>query len=289
MTIPGEILDEIRQIKPLSSSTIQLIDVVADPEHDSRDVMRIVETDSVLTGALLKTINSAAFGLANSITSVEKAISYLGDKMVLGISLGLCASDVFDAPLPGYESPQGDLWRHSLQVGMACRELAAYAHPAVCPSEAYTCGLLHDIGKVAVAMALRDRGPEMVETVDRGEAADYLEAERRKIGFDHCETGMVLADHWRLPSPLSEAIACHHRPAEGPQMYRALLYVVHLGDFMAQMTGAGTGTDDLQYMLDPEYKDYVDLSCGELDGVMLRVTQEYRRMIEATANISEAA
>ena len=280
MTVPAHITDAIKRINPLSDSAVRLMSIIGNREHTLQDVVRIVETDSTLAARILRTVNSAAFGLTNSVDSVNRAVSYLGDKTVAGIALEICASSLYQSPLDGYMTGKGQLWRHCLRTAIASREIAKHSKSDTNPEVAYTAGLLHDIGKSVLDEWLSKRAPITFEALDAGEE-DFQEAEKSLIDTDHAEAGALLISAWGLPRSLQEAVRHHHSPSQASEEYSALTYAVHLGDFLAMMGGTGTGIDTLQYTLDPAYGEYFTIDPHELDRVSFQVGQEYAKTIAA--------
>jgi len=275
--VKEEILQKIDEIPPLSQSATQLLNLMGDPDHDVMQVTKIVECDPALTARVLRVVNSARFSLVNPALSIARAVSYLGDKIVLGIALESCARDVFSRPLEGYECERGALWAHSLRAAIASRLVSRDARGKISPDLAFTGGILHDIGKAVVSGFLKDSGPGILEEIDAGDTGDYPAAERDRLGSDHSVAGYRLAKSWGLPYPLPEIIRHHHRPSGATEAIRPLVYAVHLGDIMAMLGGTGTGCDDLQYRMDGGFSDHFRISPDGLERIMLRVEEEFRQ------------
>lgn len=276
-TIQKEIVRKIRQIPPLSASASKLMALMGDPDHNVGQVTRIVECDAGLTAHILKVVNSVAFSLMEPTTSIARAVSYLGGKMIVGIALDFCTSELYAGPLEGYESKQGALWNHNLRAAIAAKEIAELSAETINPDLAFTCGILHDIGKAIISEFLKDSASEIIAGIDDGTVTDYLAAEQERLGTNHCVVGAELAKFWRLPEPLPEVIRCHHQPGKAHNIHRALVYAVHLGDIIAMMGGTGTGADSMQYHLDAGYTDYIDISPDALAYVMLCVEDEFKK------------
>lgn len=278
MPIPAVILRTIQDLKPLSQSAFYLLRRVADPDHDFAQIVRIVENDAVLTARILRVVNSAALGLRTQVSSVSRAVPFLGDQTIVGIALELCAAHLYQDALDGYESERGALWQHSLRTAIAARELATFTTVGVSADEAYTAGILHDIGKAVISTYLAGHTRDLLRATDTGEVQDYLEAERRQLGTDHCEVGAELAARWNLPAPLCAAIRHHHNPSASAGEHLGLVYSVHLGDFLAMMAGAGTGTDTLAYSLDQCYQEHIPLTAMDLEAISLATDQEVEKI-----------
>lgn len=272
-----QIVAKVAQMPPLPRSTVQLMEVLGDEGHTVSDVCRVVESDPALAGNILKVVNSAAFGMAQQVSSLERAVAYLGNKMVGAIALSSSTGRVYEDELEGYEGEAGLLWRHCVCCAVAARELAPFATSKVEPDLAYTAGLLHDIGKSVISEFLAGSGPAIIESISAEKVSDYLDAEQRLLGMDHSQVGAALAEHWNLPEPLKQAIGLHHKPGEADEEYRHLVYVVHLADLIAMMEGEGTGTDALQYHLDPAFETFVAVGAEDLERVLLKVLEEFER------------
>lgn len=278
----------IKSIPMLSASASQLLQLTSNPDHELMEVVNLVRTDANLTARVLKVVNSAAFGLINEITSIDRATSYLGERIIVSIAIGDCAGKLFEKELVGYEAAGGDLWKHDLRTAIAAREVVVQSGADINSDLAFTAGLLHDIGKSLISDFLRGTAPEAIELITSQDSQDYLEAEEKIIGIDHTEAGFELAKAWRLPEELAEVILYHHQPAEASEEFRALVYAVHLGDNIAMMGGFGTGADSMQYRLDPNYTEYLNLPSKTLDNVMLTVDMEFKKLEESLNNAGGA-
>ncbi len=273
-----DIIAKARNLPPLSPSALKLIELMGDEDHGIHEVAQVVEYDSNLTAHLLKVVNSPFFGLREPVTTVRRAITYLGERMVISIALNLCAPHVFHKPLDGYDSRQGELWAHSLKTAFAARELAFNAVGDEVNAElAFTAGIVHDIGKSVLSQYLTGLPEKMAEKFDRGEVQNHLEAEEAVVGTNHCAIGYELAKHWRLPPALLSTILHHHTPAKADPPYRPLAYIIHLGDMVSMMEGAATGGDALAYPLDADYPKYVKINRPGLYRLLLTVTTEFER------------
>ena len=267
----------IRETPLLSHSAIQLVEIAADADHTIADVLRVVEVDSVLTGQVLRVVNSAALGIRNEVTSIERALAYLGDKIVVGIAIAHGQSQVYGKPLQGYGSEGGGLWEHSLRTAIAARHLAEIAREPLSSEIAYTGGILHDIGKATLSEFIEGKLEEILAEVDADTVENFLDAEAKLLGVNHCDAGAELAAHWSLPSPFSDICAYHHRPQEAPAETRAIVTIVHVADIVAMLGGSGTGADTLMYGLDPSYQDVIDISKQSLDSIVLKTTVEFEK------------
>lgn len=268
----------VTSVPMLSASASQLLQIAAQADHDLMDIIHLVKNDANLTARVLKIVNSAAFGLINNITSIDRAVSYLGERIIVSIAVGDCAGKLFDKELSGYESAGGDLWKHDLRTAIASREVVTQSGADISPELAFTAGLLHDIGKALISDYLKGSVAEAVEFINAENDQDYIDAEIKLVGFDHTRAGYELAKAWQLPEELAEVILHHHAPQNAVEEHRALVYAVHLGDNIAMMGGFGTGSDSMRYKLDPKYTDYIKIGPKSLATIMLNVDIEFEKL-----------
>ena len=275
----------VSSVPLLSSSASQLLQITAQPDHDLIEVINLVKTDANLTARVLKIVNSAAFALLNKVTSIDRAVSYLGERIIVSIALGDCAGKLMEKELAGYSAQRGSLWKHDLRAAIAAREVVVQSGADISPELAFTAGLLHDIGKALISDFLAGTAPDAVSMITAEDSYDYLDAEEQLVGFNHTQAGFELAKSWELPDELVAAIRYHHDPGQAQEEFRALVYAVHLGDVLAMMGGFGTGSDSMRYKLDQGYTEYIKLSPKVLPSIMLAVDMEFEKL-EASFNDS---
>lgn len=264
--------------------------------RSASQLAKVVATDPALTLALLRTVNSAAFGLRQSVTSAAAAIAYLGDRLVLAVAINSAAGRVYQRPLEGYAGPAGALWRHCLRTAIGARELAPHCTHPLDADTAFTAGILHDVGKSVLSRFLPpklrdaiDSAPAAGSVGARPEVANFLALEVNAVGVDHAQVGDMLGEHWKLPPSLRAAIRFHHQPLAAPPAEQPLCWAVHLADALALMGGMGTGSDGLAYLLAPEWKDEVRLERHELERVLLKVDDEFEKAAAALAASAQEA
>ncbi len=274
------IIKKIKDMPPLSASAMRLMRHMGDDDFGPSEYAAVVEQDPALTMNVLRVVNSPGFGLGTNISSVRKAVGLLGARAVAGIAMGSSCPVVFNAPLPGYEAARGELWKSSLFAAAAAKELATRSKEPLAVDEAFTAGILHDIGKAVIGEYLEDRAAALVRAVTDREAASFLDAESSLLGADHAEAGYALAKKWMVPEPLLQAIRHHHHPMKADKEHRPLVFCIHLADITAMSAGFGTGADALQYHLDAGYKDYFDLDETALSQIILAAQVDLEKLSE---------
>lgn len=213
-TLAG-LVDSTPDLPALPSVALATHKETSRPGATAGSVATLVATDPALTARVLRLANSAYYGNARQVAAVSDAVVLLGMKSVRNLCLLAGTYPWLNGALPAYGFGTGELLDHSLATAIASRVVAEKA--GLDADAAFTAGLLHDLGKVALAMWFTPADGPI-----RGR-----DDEIRVLGFDHEQTGGELARRWNLPLLLVAAIACHHLPCEG------LEDGVHVGDVLA--------------------------------------------------------
>ena len=228
---------DLGKVPPLPHVIRELLRELADPSSNARSVARIAATDPALAAGLIRTVNSAAMGLRRKVSSVTDAVSFLGYGTVRSLVIRTRLERVLPTHGPQSAYDAEDLWVHSLAVSYAAETLAARTQ-GMDKGFVSTLGLLHDIGKLAINSYFPAKAQE-IRTPSRDHPGEsFLDRERRVLGGDHAEIGAMLAQHWKLPAELVEAIRRHHSPQEMPatlsQGARNATVLVHLANQLAK-------------------------------------------------------
>lgn len=243
------ILDQVARIPPMPQARVRLLFLTMEPDFDVDEVVDVVNTDPGLTTHVLRHVNSVRRGLKHKVAALSEAIPHLGARDLRILILANCCGRYFRYVDGGYELAREGLWHHSLGTAFAAQALAE-ATGNVFPELAFTSGLLHDLGKIALNEALKTNLDAVTAYVGE-QAASFVEAEKTIIGFDHGEAGGILGTRWQLPRQLLAVMRHHHAPTEATH-YRELVDTVHIADLLAYTAGLGLGVDGLSYALDEE-------------------------------------
>jgi putative nucleotidyltransferase with HDIG domain len=232
------ILASLDKLPPFSPVLTRLLATLADEDVSFGKLAGIIETDAVLAGNLLRVVNSALYGRASSINSVRHAVSILGSikirNLVLGLSVthrwaGAAVSRKWDARLFN---------AHSLAVAVLA-DLVALETPVPYPEGAFTAGLLHDVGKLLIAVAMPEQFEKMCGIYDAGGDA-ASDCEMDVAGITHAEISGAILERWKLPKPIQEAVAYHHSPDLADREKLHLAHVIEAADHYVNMAGFGT-------------------------------------------------
>jgi len=222
----------LESIPTLPTVAHRLNDVIQSSSATVPQVAEILRSDPATSAKLLRLVNSPHFGVPGGVADVARAIPFVGFNQLYQLVLSIGVMDVVSV-VAGLFDPR-ELWMHSLTVATAAREIASdIRFPD--PGSAFTAGLLHDIGKIALAKLEPDRLAAAIATM-RDDHVGILEAEARCGLTSHEWLGGRLAQLWRFPAKLAGAIEHHHavcdpeRAAQLPTNLRPLAEIVAAAD-----------------------------------------------------------
>ncbi len=239
-----EIIQRIPTLPHVRDTVLYLVRVVSDPHSTLPQIVEAIRYDQALTAELLRLCNSAYYGVARAVESLDDAVRMLGTTKVFQLAIAAHARTILGGSQEGYGLPAGALWMHSVTVALAAR---VFARRMQLPQTGllFTAGLLHDCGKVALNEFVRCEYAEIVRRVTE-ERASFCEVERQVLGHTHAEVGARLAETWKLPQSLVDCIRYHHEPEE-MAVPNPVVDAVHLADSVALLLGVGGGDDGLSY------------------------------------------
>jgi signal transduction histidine kinase/HD-like signal output (HDOD) protein len=212
------ILQQLEELPTLPAVVVRLLELTADDHASVQEMVSLISSDPSLTARILQLVHRADVGVHGEVSSIERAVILLGFDAVRSAVLAVSVFESFGS-LSERRAPhfsRDEFWKHCVATA-CCAELMAAAvaeregrhAPGIPePSEAFICGLLHDLGKIALETILPKSFTRVVEAADllRGNIADV---ERTVIGLDHMVVGKRLAERWNLPAVVRDCIWLH--------------------------------------------------------------------------------
>jgi HD-like signal output (HDOD) protein len=215
--------------------------VTRDPNSTLRELTRLAEGSPTLAQALLRSANSAQYGMADAAcASIPDALRRLGAQGVQNVVLTSMVQGLLCRPGAAYEKMAGDVWSHMVRTAPLARALAVTF--AVAPGEAFALGLLHDVGKLVIFGRISALRSEL-----RREVAMPYPAFARVLAALHEPLGAIPTHGWGLGAHAAEAIGAHHsgEPLSGAAAdhLRQLLYVAERAD-LARLRGQSPAMEE---------------------------------------------
>ncbi|MGV0950240.1 MAG: HDOD domain-containing protein [Azonexus sp.] len=253
MISTATILADVKRLPTLPASLARLSALQHDERSSAADYEKVIGIDPALTVNVLRLANSGFFGSPRQIVSVRQAVTLLGTQRIVEAAMGAAFSAVLPNALPGYGIESVTFWRHCVAVGVLTQRIGEdlrLEHRA----DGFTCGLLHDIGKLVTSAYLAPESTAIFDCI-RERHKCLIAAEREIIGTDHTQIGAAVAEKWALPDRLCSVVRWHHSPSlrevpRAPAAAADLVDAVHVADCLAHVFGFGTDIGELARELD---------------------------------------
>lgn len=240
----------------------ELMDMLNGSDGSIDDIAQIVEQDVALTAKILQLGNSSFFRRQKSLDSARQAVGYLGVDIIRSLVL---ANQLFEMtqviPQSDYFNPLA-MHQHSILTATIAREILE--NPEL-SSTSFTAGLLHDVGKIIIAIEKPEMLPKLLDASAKfPNCWVHKSVERQILGCTHAEVGGYFLNLWGIPTAVVEAVTFHDTPTAVHSREFDAVGAVHVANYLAQWTAHGNESDELQSKLDREYLTDLDVIDSEL-------------------------
>jgi putative nucleotidyltransferase with HDIG domain len=232
------ILDKVHELAVLPHVVFKVLEISGNSDAPAGDLERVIAVDPGFSSRVLSMANSASFALPKKVTSVKDAIMFLGFKTVRSIAMAAGVFDLFVGKTDEESLRRRSWWRHSLDTAVIARWLADTSK-TIAADEAYTCGLLHTIGKTLIDRFGEGEYSKVAFLMERG--ATDRQAEKAVYGCEHTEVGVVAAKKWGFPAELVAGMDYLNDAAEEFTAHRAC---TALASRLAQLARDGVKEGD---------------------------------------------
>lgn len=236
----------IRNLPSIPVVMFEVTKLLENPKTNANDLGKIISMDQGLVAKILTVANSPLYGLPRRVSTIEFAVVILGFEHIKNIVIALSMIEAFKGK-DDKDIDKKSYWLHSLVTAFAAKRIAddfRYRKSG----EAFTAGLLHDLGISVIQRFFNADFQKIVALVGKTEC-DHLTAENQVLGINHQDIGQFLIDKWNLPPILGDVILHHHDPAKAEN--KQLSAIVHLADYMTQKLGIGAFNWDESLKYDP--------------------------------------
>jgi len=244
----------------------------------------LISLDTGLATSVLRTANSAYFGGTQRCDNIADAILRLGSKTLYRIAATTLTGRWLVHPVRGYGWEPGDLCRHSLCVAI-CAETFAKTSRLADSATAYTAGLIHDLGKFALAYANFSTLDEIASRVP-DEFSSWREAELAILGYDSAQVTRALLENWGFPAIFVSVGFFHQNPSEAPEEHRRLVTLIHAAKHVATQLGFGVGIDGFYTDPDEQALKAAGFKEAELDAAIPEILSTIQKFISPAGEIN---
>jgi HD-like signal output (HDOD) protein len=268
-------LEQIIKMKlpPLPGSVMRISSLLQDINVSQHKITEAISYDPMLATRILRLANSPVYAFQQNVTSLNMAVTALGNKPIYEMLLMGMVADSFGHEIRNSAIGR-NIWLHALAVGFAARELCTILQMRG-TEEAFSCGLLHDIGSLLLYKA---NTPLYIELFNQSETDDLSPLEKAAFGFNHAEVGAVAANYWNLSDPVCMTILHHHHPSESSQAI-FLTRIISVADTLSYLKNQKLPLD--QDFLDSLPVASLGFKAEQLEKVWEKVVENLREVVKA--------
>lgn len=255
------LIKEIKNLKPIPAVANQLLNIVDNKDSSMAQIANVIQYDPVITATVLKTCNSAYFGLKNPVESIKDAVNMLGTDHVIELALIKSGAKTLSGCQKGYGLAKGDMWKFSVYSAVIAKQVAVKLSLEN-KNTIFTSALIKDIGKIILEKYVLEKSEKITDLVENKNLS-FLEAEKKILGIDHAELGAMIAKMWNFSPRMVKIIRHHHLNDESMVQDREIA-AVYLSDCICMMMGTGVGSDGLAYRFKNQVMKNLGISAGDL-------------------------
>lgn len=213
-----ELIESTVSIPTIPVTLTEISRICASPDGSAREAGEAISQDPAIAAKLLRLANSSFYALRNPVSDINLACSILGLRVIKNLVLQATILDNFGGGPKLRSFDPTELWDHSFKTAVAAQMLVEHAKIefGVTKEEAYTCGLVHDVGKILLLQAQPEQFADALELSEQ-QGIPLAKAEGELFGFSHAHVGGLLAERWKLSYALQAGIMYHHSPAADPE------------------------------------------------------------------------
>ncbi len=237
---------------------IQILQKAGQADCKVKEISDLLAHDPGLSAKILKTLNSAVFGLSRPVTSVQQAVAILGSRalrsLVLGLSLPVMQARTDAVSNEGLKR----YWKESLAGGIMARELSRrMGFPA--PEDDLAASLLRDLGMILLWQAFGDRYADVWLRQIQTTLGSQCQWETEQFGLHHAEIGAMVLERWGLPAEITLPIRFHHHVDQidlAPQYLIDRAYLLEFTGELAQLEMGQVNRERIQFMIETAFTRY---------------------------------
>ncbi len=234
-------IDQIQELPTLPTIYTNLMEVTSNPRSTAKDVAEVIVNDQSTSAKVIRVVNSSVYRLQTRVDSITQAVFYLGYKEIRNIVLSISIFEMFSKVQKTSNFDIVEFWKHSIAVGVLTRTIGNISGVTNLDNY-FLAGIIHDIGKL-IFLKISPENYDKVALLIKDKDLTILEAERKTFGINHTKAGAILANKWKLPDSLKNAINYHNTGFVNNRPDK-LTASVHIADIMARMMRLGKSGEE---------------------------------------------
>ncbi|MCB1860666.1 MAG: HDOD domain-containing protein [Gammaproteobacteria bacterium] len=258
----NELVASIDQAVSLPEVCLRINEMVEDASSSAQDISQVIMQDANLSARLLRLVNSAYYGLPGKVSTISRAITFVGTEELRDLTIVTTSCKMFSG-IPSSMINMRDFWHYSIATGILARQFSRQCN-VLHPERLFVVGVLHDIGRLVILWHLSTLARDIL-LIAHGKNQLFSAAEQEVLGFTHSEVGYELCQNWKLPQSIANIIRFHHQPGSAKE-HRLETALVHIAQALAY---------DLVWPSESDTSvDNIDEQTWELSGLSLTQCQE---------------
>jgi len=276
------LIKNMGELPTIPSVFLTVNKMLSDPRTSAIDVGQAISGDQVISSKILKLANSAFYGFAGRVNTVPHAIAVLGFNATKNIVLTTSILSTLNLKTPIEGFSLAAFWKHSAAVGAIARLIAVETY-AQKKEEAFIAGLLHDIGKLILAICAPEEFTNCIN-VALSKGCLFLDAEKETLGICHTDIVAWINEQWNLPDEIAAVIINHHKNIGISGEHAKLVAVVKLADVLARGLQFGHACDHSVPILETSIFSLLQITPKKLDDILVASNDALQSTMDFMAN-----
>ncbi len=247
-TTPESLASTIQHLVSLPEVCLKINHMIEKGDYESTSLANVISYDPDISARLLRLVNSAFYGLQTKIDTIQRAVTVTGAQELRNLVMATTVMREFSG-IPGDLIDVEDFWRHAVITGSISQSIAQECH-TLHPERLFLAGILHDLGRLAIYLALPEKAREVLY-ITGGDEWILEETEADIFGFAHTEVGAALFKAWEFPDSLQEIALHHHQPSMASEDYQRDVSIVHIARAVSRGHMAGFELNEMLWAIDP--------------------------------------
>ena len=271
----------------------ELMTIISDPNAALFAIKDVIQIDPPIYVQILKIANTVEYrgGQEKRIINLDEAMHKLGLEKVKQISQNISILKLFkEIEFTGYFCPES-LWAHSVGVAVTSLNLARFLSLSS-TDKAYTCGLIHDIGKLAKLKYDQKMFCRELKQAKIG-GTDNYQTEISQSGIRHDKLGGLIANVWGISSTVEAVCKWHHEEDRSKRTDvinpddNKVIDIIQISNNLVNSMGFGNSGHNLKIPLSKKIMKRLRLSESDLEEFKDKLLPELEREKQSLNALSE--